>query len=205
MSYPPSVLPDQTTMSDLSLMQQGQSTIWQPSSMLPNQGTMSDVPPMQQDQSSLSCPPSMAGSLSYPLPLLPGPSDQMAPFQPPPVPAQATTSYPPQMRQHQVAMPPMYQMPLMPFTTPSAYSQTAHQLDTQVMSLRIPGDGSPFELVILKIINEGGLPGLPDHKPFLGEYWPERDPTSSPMVRTLSTQVCSSEAGTDAKISLSTE
>ena len=192
MSYPPSMLPNQITISDLFPTQQIQSNISHPSSMLPNQITMSDLPPVQQGQLPISYPPSMApaqGSLSYPVPILRGPSDQMAPFQPPPVPAQATTSYPPQMQQHQVAISPMSQMQPMPFTTLSAYSQTAHQLDegAQVLGLRIPADGSPIEQVILKIVVDGGFTlGLPDHKPFLGDYWPERDPTSRLMVRTLS-------------------
>lgn len=143
--------------------------------------------PMPPGQSTTLYPPSMPpalGTLPYPLSMLPSQPDQMAPFQLPPVSAQATMSYPPQMGPHQVAMPPIPQMLPMNFTAPPAYSQTSPRPSgpAYVWALRIPGNDTPIERVMLEIVIDRDSPT--EHKPLLEGWWPESDPTAQPMVRT---------------------
>ena len=93
----------------------------------------------------------------------------------------------------------MSQVPQMlptPFTTPSAYDQTAPQSNDRpiveplvVWCVCIPGDGSPIHRKMIEIVTGENDPTY--YMPALQNWWPKGDPTAKAVVRVQGIQRCS--------------
>ena len=182
MSHPPSRTAVRSTMSYAPPLQQGQSTTSYPAP--------SYLPPLHQGQSFMSYQipmPQAQGSMPYPLTMLPDQTNQLLQY--PQVQAQATMSTLPQTQSSQVASLQASQRLPTPFITPSAESRTTVSSlgPPFVYGIRIPGDGSRIERMLVEIVIDQHKPT--DHVPLLKGWWPETDPTAHPMVGTLKSQV----------------